>query len=136
MAGNYQVVASQSTVEVIDNTNAQEVLEITAQAQPSGVVYSVRFPPIIADPDSIAGILGAWADWYNQLAATPGVVAVQFTQNINAANQLEDGMAVTVASSSGKMRFTRYDIPLTDTVAEWQQAVAETRAQLDAIEAR
>jgi hypothetical protein len=127
MAGNYTVVASQSTVEVLDNTTAQDVLEITAQAQPSGVVYSVRFPPVIADPDSIAGILGAWA---------PGVVAVQFTQNINAANQLVDGMAVTVSSSSGRMQFTRYDIPLTDTVEQWQQAVAETRAQLDAIESR
>jgi len=135
MAADYEIVASQSTVEVLDGATAVNVIEISARAVPSNVVFSVRFPPAISDPASISGILAVWAGWYNELAATPGVVAVQFTQNINAANQLVDGMAVTISSTSGRMNFTRYDIPLSGTVAQWQEAVAETRAQLDAIEA-
>jgi hypothetical protein len=136
VAANYAILASESTTETHAGAELRNVFQITAQAVPSGIVFHRRFPPSINDPENIDTILSIWAGWLNELNATPGVVSVQWVQDINAADEIQDRLVVTIDSTDGVMRFTREDIPLSDTVAEWQAAVAQTRAQLDAIEAR
>lgn len=136
MASNFEILASARVSEYVSPTVSQDVLEVTARALPSGIVFYVRFPPVIDDPVNIAEITGTWAGWLNELNATPGVVSVSWIQDIDASDQIRDRLSVTIDSTDGRMQFTRDDIPLSDSVAQWQAAVAKTRAQLDAIEAQ
>lgn len=136
MAASYEILASESTVELLGDTTLKDVLEITARSLPSGVVFKVRFPPVINDPGTIATVLGAWGDEYNDLSATPGVVGVAFRQDIDGSDQLKDKLVLTIDSTSGKMQITRDDLPFEWYPAKLKAAIAETRDQLDAIEAQ
>lgn len=125
MAGDFEVLAGESTVELIGATDVQDVYQVTARALPSGVVYHVRFPPAINDPESIRVILGEWATQYNALVALPGVVGVSTLQDVDAAGQISDVTDVTVRSNSGRLSstveikaFSVVDGNLTDLLAE------------------
>lgn len=133
MASSYEILASESATELVGD-QLKDVLEISARSLPSGVVFKVRFPPVINDPETIATVLSAWGDEYNDIAAQPGVVGVRFLQDFDASDQVQDKLVVTIDSTSGAMQITRTDIPFEWYPAKMKAAIAETRAQLDAIE--
>lgn len=136
MAGGYEILSSETTVELLGATDVQDVFQVTARAQPSGVVFNVRFPPIIDNPQSIRDILGEWAGWYNDLAALPHVAGLVNLQDIDAAGQINDVTQVTVRSTSGKTNYT-ITVPGEDIGSpKAGDDVAAAVANLDALEGR
>lgn len=134
MADNYELLSGEHTVELLGATDVQDVYQVTARSVPSGVVYHVRFPPVIQDATSVRDILAAWAGWYNDAAALPGVVGISTLQDVDLSGQLQDVNEVTVRSTSGKLTQTiavSGEAMGTPKVAELVNAAV---AQLNAIE--
>lgn len=134
MASNYEILSGEHTVELLGTTDVQDVYQVTARSIPSNVVYHVRFPPIIDDPQSIDDILSEWAGWYNEAAALPGVVGVATLQDIDASGQINDLNEITVRSASGRLNQT---ISVPGTVIgtpELAPLVAAAVSTLNAIE--
>lgn len=135
MPANWEPLASQTVSEVISPTKIREVEQITARALPSRVVFYVRLPDILQDPVNTAEIVGLWADWINEVAATPGVVGVTWVQDIDTSDQLEDTIVLTVASSSGTLTA---DVTVRDIgpgSSTYKRQVDTARAALNQIEA-
>jgi hypothetical protein len=105
MAANFESLSGEHTVELLGLTDVQDVYQVTARSIPSNVVYHVRFPPVIQDPESISVILSEWATQYNALASLPGVVGVGTFQDVDASGQINDVTQITVRSDDG--RFTQ-----------------------------
>jgi hypothetical protein len=105
MAANFESLSGEHTVELLGLTDVQDVYQVTARSIPSNVVYHVRFPPVIQDPESISVILSEWATQYNALSALPGVVGVGTFQDVDASGQINDVTQITVRSDDG--RFTQ-----------------------------
>lgn len=134
MARNYEPLSSEHTVELLGSTDVQDVFQVTARAIPSGVVYHVRFPPVIQDPETIEVVLTEWATQYNALRNLPGVVGVGTLQDVDASGQLNDVTQITVSSDSGKLTQT-IDDPNFGAVDDRVRAEVDTAvAQLNAIE--
>ncbi len=115
-------------------TEIRNVDQQAGRAIPSGIVYYVRFSSVIDDPENVNEIMGIWADWLNELNATPGVVSVTWVQDINASDQSVDTLTIVVDSSNDSFRtVTLNDVPTEESVSEWQARVASARAALDKI---
>ena len=135
MASSYEILFSETVPETVTPTIITNVEQITARALPSNIVYYVRLPDILQDPQNTADILDVWAGWLNQLATTPGVRAVVWVQDVDASDMVVDTLDITVASTSGKMQVTLTGVPTEETVSQWQARVRTTRDALDALEA-
>ncbi len=135
MADNYEILASETVPEQVTPTLTRQVDQVTARALPSGIVFYVRYTSVIDDPENVHEIETIWAGWLNELNATPGVVSVQWIQDIDESDQVVDTLNITVDSSSGKMQTTLIGVPTEETVAQWQARVAAARKGLDAVEA-
>lgn len=134
MAGNYEVLAGESTVELVGATDVRDVQQITARAIPSGVVFHMRFTPAEYKPAIVQGLTSSFADQFNNLAAMPHVVGVATIQDIDGVGQIVDKLLITISSSSGKTSITRDDLHFTFDPSLLQNQIAETVANLDAIE--
>lgn len=140
----YQLLGSESTVQVLAPDFARDAQRYTAQAIPSGVVYSLLFAPWeIWTPAAVVEQLNLWADRWNENSATPGVVAIDVTQEQNEAGQLQDVAIVTVRSTSGLSRGQviltpdqwNPSIEGTTLTQSFADAIAPEIARLDQIEA-
>jgi hypothetical protein len=134
-AGEYEVLASESTVELIGLTDVRDVQQVTARAIPSDIVYHVRFAGSEFTASDVPYFLGRFAGFYNALAAVPGVVGVSTFEDITAAGQLREMMQITVSSTSGRMSANIEEPDRLRTLAFTADLVAQLRAKLDQIEA-
>lgn len=133
MAGDFEVLAAESTVELLGSTDVQDVYQVTARALPSGAVYHVRFPPAINDTESIRVILGEWATQYNALAALPGVVGVSTLQDVDASGQILDITEIVVSAPGGRITRTIEDRNFSYVSDAVKARVADTLAGLSAL---
>lgn len=132
---NYEPLAGEHTVELLGATDVQDVYQVTARAIPSGVVYHVRFPPVIQDPTTVSVVLTEWATQYNALAAVPGVVGVSTLQDVDAAGQLNDITQITVSSATGRFTAVIEDPNFGAVDSRVMDEINTTIANLNAIEA-
>jgi hypothetical protein len=134
MASNYTALTSETTTEISPANTLIDVLSVTAQAIPSGIVFHARFPPAINDPQSVAGILSAWADEMNDINSQPGVTGVTWIQDFDANDQLVDRLAITVASDNGQMTQTVDNISLYDYPQPMKDQIAAVHAFLNSLQ--
>ena len=147
----YQFLTSESTIQVLSPDIVRDAQRISARASRSQVVYSLLFAPYPTDDQGtviwteqlIADQLSYWAGIWDSNSLVRGVAGIALTQSLDAAGQLEDVAIVTVSSTSGNST-TQLVLPPaswlpsvqgTTLTQSFPDAVAETRAQLDAVEA-
>lgn len=134
MADSFSNVTTTPYVELVPPNKTRTVYIVTAQADPSGVVFFVPVVKVDLAPARLDLILGTLAEVFNTLADKPGVESITVEQGLNAANVLQQRVVVGVVSSSG-------DSDTTVTL-KWGEAqdqrgyakIAAARAQLDDIE--
>ena len=150
MAG-YSFLSAEQTIQVLSDDITRPAQRVTGIANASGVVYSLLFAPyptdeqgsVIWTADAINGQMDYWAGVWDQNAQVPGVLDISVTQNVNPAGRLMDVAVVVVASTSGKSttqielgpREWAPSVAGTTLTRSFPDAVAQARAQLDAVEA-
>src|SRR5205814_7790904 len=106
-----------------------------ATAQPSGVVFRFILSREISTPDVVAGEAEQWASAFNQKSLVSGVRSISTYSDVNAQNQIEERMSVTVESDS------RESTTILDLPQSWlkqslfNQQVEAARENLNAVEA-
>jgi hypothetical protein len=140
--GTYEFLGGEPTIQVLSPDIVRDAQRITARAQQSGVVYSLLFAPwpradtgeIVWSTAAIQQQLAYWAGVWNANAATPGVVAIALSQQVDPAGELKDVALVTIQSSSGRS-FTQLLLYPHDFFHDtFPGQVAIAREQLDAAE--
>lgn len=140
MPTNYEWVSASPDLEIIGPTESREVMRVTVQAQPSGVVWAYNFPAESYNAQTVQPFLERLSRGFNHMAANPHVVAVWTQQIVDRANRQADLGYATVSSSSGK---SEQDYSFGYAVVEPPQSggdfisddwVATRVAQLDAVE--
>jgi hypothetical protein len=141
--GAYELLSMEPTIQVLSPEIVLDAKRITARALPSGIVFSVFYtaPPVTApdriEPDAarIARALAYWSDIWNANADVPGVLSIGMSQEVDAAGQLKDQVLVFVASTSGRSTDLVTLGPRNFMQPLFGEAVAASRARMDAIEA-
>lgn len=133
--GAYTILASGPDVELMGATDVQDVQAVTAQADPSNVVFTLRFLPEAFVPAIVASLTGEFAGYFNAMTKIPGVSGVSTFQDVNDADVLSDVMRIVVRSTSGKSSFPIEEHEFGRRLDYIAEDVAAVRANLDAIEA-
>lgn len=147
----YEFLTSEATIQVLSPDIVRDAQRITARAQASQVVYSLLFAPyptdeqgtVIWSSQAIADQLSYWAGIWDSNSMVRGVLGIALTQIVDSLGQLQDVALVSVSSSSGNSQ-AQITLPPkewlpsvegTTLTKSFPDAVAETVAQLDAVEA-
>lgn len=134
MASAFSFVASEATTEVSASDEVRDVQRTTLTAQPSGVTFSVMVPSGAGMAAATAAAATPIAEAFNTAADHPGVAGIFTSQEVNAAGNVTDVAVVTVTSTSGRSS-TTVTVPMgTVQGGDISGAVADARAQLDALE--
>lgn len=102
MPDAWELLSSALDVELAGTTTTLDIQRVTGRAKQSGVAFTINFPPIIYNPESVNDIMALWAEWFNATAAHPNVAGVYTRQDVDAANQIVDQAVIVVASDSGR----------------------------------
>jgi hypothetical protein len=135
MADNYDVVAITPVTEFIPPNKSRQVHEVTAMAQPSGVIFYLRFQDAAFNPSNVAVTTGAVANGLNIDSNVPGVIGISIEQDIDAGGNIVEYGVVTVQSTSGNSETEIRDKQgWLFTLDSFRARVAAARDKLDAIE--
>jgi hypothetical protein len=108
MADYATIVSIHKTEQLIGGSTLQTVYEVGAESKPHGIYFEFRETaaeliggqPEVVITSGIIGLIVAQANTLGyeieQFLATPGVVTMQYVQDVNAAGQLIDLMDVYV----------------------------------------
>lgn len=94
-------LSSYTTEELRGGTKLVPVRVIAATTKPSGIYFEMRLDLSLYDPTQIGPIIDSEGELLEVLGQRQDVAGVEYVQDVNAAGQLIDGVAVTVLSSSG-----------------------------------
>lgn len=133
--GAYTILASGPDVELQGSTDVRDVQAVTVQARPSNVIFTLRFLPEAYVPAIVANLCGSFAGYFNELVKIPGVAGVSTFQDIDAADQLQDVMRITVRSTSGITSFPVDEPQFGRRLDYLAPEIAAKVSELDAIEA-
>jgi hypothetical protein len=135
VAASFSGITSHPVTVILPSGAAATWNEYTATATPSGIVFRFRLAPAISQPAVVEGEATQWADAFNQKSLVSGVQSIATYQTIDAQNQIEDRMTVTVESDSGESTAT-LDLPQSYLQQSlFNEAVEPVRENLNAIEA-
>lgn len=96
MAANYDLVTSQSSIQVLSPTVVQDVVVATIQTKPSRVIASLWIPEAEWGTGGAAGVLANFADNIEQVMASPEVVGATSGQALDASGLLQSEITFTV----------------------------------------
>src|SRR5438876_227842 len=103
MAANYTYISGEPVIVLIPPASSQEMQQVTARANVSGIVFLAEFAQGQLDtPGDVADYLNSLALQFDQYAGTAGVVGLSTVQEMDANNQLVNEINVTVSSTSGR----------------------------------
>lgn len=141
MGVNYEWIGATPDIEFLGPTTSKDVMAVTVQAQPSGVVWAYNFPAEDFTESKVQPTLERLSRGFNDAARNPRVEGLYTTQEIGNNNQYIALVHITVSSSSGKTQqdYTQgYAIieppPSGASDSIFNQWVAEKVAALDAVE--
>jgi hypothetical protein len=100
MADNFTVVAQRRTVQPLANGTVQDVVEITARALPSGVVFTRVIPFVRWAEQSVAEALAPIADNIDAIMAHYPIVSAAPYQEIDASGLVANGIEFTVTTEA------------------------------------
>lgn len=101
MADNYTFLGATATEFLIGAGKTQPGRMVSAQAQPSGAMFTLAIPETDYTPQKLGEILSTVADALNRSAATPNVTDINVYQDVNSSGQFKTEMTVGVVSTSG-----------------------------------
>ena len=102
MAANYDIQPGGYTIEELrGGTRLAPVRVIPFITKPTGIYAETRIDLSIIDTTAIGGILQILAEGLEIVGQRHDVAAVEYQQDVNAAQQLIDVVAITVQSASG-----------------------------------
>lgn len=135
MAENFTVVTQYPGIDVIGGSQTQDVVFVGINTVPHGTY--IEFP-VIASVYSASIVEAAALGWATIIETVWGeswVVGVQWTQVVNASNQLVSSVIITVTSSSGNSSATM-TVPIQSLGPKLHQPqITALHNQLDAAEA-
>lgn len=134
MAYGVTVLGTRPGTEYLGGTQTRPVVVVEAQSIPTGIYFEVSVPQkgFVADLARAAAL--GYADIYETANALPNVAGVFWSQAPNAANELEDQITFTVASTSGNSE-AQLTVPLLQLGPKLDQAEIDAlHNELDATE--
>lgn len=134
-AGEYVVIRSSPDIELQGVSDTEDVQELLVRALPSNVVFTLRFPRDNYVPSIVDSLTAQFAGYFNALRAIPGVAGVSTFQDVNADDQIQDVMQITVRSDSGIQTFRFIEPQFGRRLDLVGADVAAKVAELNAIEA-
>ena len=102
-AGEYEVLSSETTVELLGVSDVLDVQQVTARALPSNVVFHVRFSGPQFTPTDVAYFLGRFSGYFNALSAIPNVVQLSRSRCNRTARQIPSEAICAIAMSMKMM---------------------------------
>lgn len=136
MGTSYNVIANQQVTEFLTATTSRTVHEITAQSDPSGVVFYTRYVDAAYTAVNIKNTLEPLGAYLNDISNDPGVAGIVIEQDIDVSGQIVEYAVVTVESDSGNSQQTIRDVQTwIFTRDTFDSRVAAARDKLNAIEA-
>ena len=122
-------------VELVGGSKIRDVYDAEATTTPSGVYFQFRVPVALADPGSIQATAEAISVSLESLFTVPGVVGIEYVQDVSPANLLVDYVLIYVQSTSGlSTDYVRWPLESVD-LRVLAGPLAAAIAKLDTIEA-
>lgn len=135
MAANYSIVTQYPGVDVLGGTTTQDVVYVALTTIPNGTYLEVPVNALGYNATTVELTAASWANAVEEVWDHANVVGVQWTQVVNASNQLVPSVIVTVSSTSGNSA-AQTTIPLAKLPANAYGAqIDHLHEQLDAAEA-
>ena len=100
MADNYIIIGRTQTTDSPGGDKVRDVVRVTVQTKPSGVVFEFNQPLGAALNASIAARAHTYSDEIESIVASPEVGAVSYVQDINPADNIVDYLRVWVVASN------------------------------------
>lgn len=100
MADNYTIIGRTQTTDSPGGDTVRDVVRVTVQTKPSGVVFEFNQPLGAALNSSIAARAHTYSDDIESIVASPEVGAVSYVQDINPADNIVDYLRIWVVASN------------------------------------
>lgn len=100
MASNYTILGRTSTTDSPGGDVVRDVVRVTVQTKPSGVVFSFNQPLGAALNASIAARASTYSDDIESILLSPEVAAVSYVEDINPADNIVDYLRIYVVASN------------------------------------
>lgn len=96
MAANYNVIASESSIQVLSPTLTQPIVQTTIQTVPHGVIASLALDQADFDAGTAGAILEPFAANIETIMSQGVAIAAQGSQSLDPNGLLADGVDFTV----------------------------------------
>lgn len=100
MASNYTILGRTQTTDSPGGDVVRDVVRVTVQTKPSGVVFEFNQPLGPALNTSIAARASTYSDEVESILQSPEVAAVSYVQDINPADNIVDYLRIYVVAST------------------------------------
>ena len=101
MATSFKVVTQYPGIDVLGGTQTQDVIFVGINTIPNSTYIEFPVPASVYSSGVVNAAAIGWATIIETVWTEEWVAGVQWTQVVNAANQLVSSVIITVASSSG-----------------------------------
>lgn len=101
MATSFTVVTQYPGIDVLGGTQTQDVVFVGIDTVPHGTYIEFPVPQSVYSSEVVNAAAIGWATIIETVWSEDWVVGVQWTQVVNAANQLVPSVIITVTSTSG-----------------------------------
>ena len=114
MADNYQLVASQSSIQVLSADAIQDVVIATIQTNPSKVIASAYVPKLMWDAGNAPGLLNDYASNIETIMDVSYVLAASPGQTLDASGLLQAELTFTIGYTPPGSNFppATVDVPI------------------------
>lgn len=134
MALSFHIVSQHQDTELVGGSVIRDVMTVGATTIPHGVYFEVRVPMKNYGTQAVTIACEGRAEVIEAIMAVEGVIAVSYSQDVNAAGQLHDDYAVIVESTSGQSSTEVHPSTGFLDAGIIQAQVAAAVANLDAVE--
>lgn len=134
MAATYDILSQMPVLEFMPPNRTRTMTEITAQAQPSGVVFYFRVTPSSYNAANIKMVCASVAGALNKDSNVPGVIGLRIEQDVGQDGQLVEYGIATVESSTGNSQTEIRKVQTWLFLDTFDNQVAAARKKLDDIE--
>lgn len=100
MADNYNIIGRTQTTDSPGGDVVRDVVRVTVQTKPTGVVFEFNQPLGPALNSSIAARAHTYSDDIESILMSPEVSAVSYVQDINPADNIVDYLRIYVFASN------------------------------------
>lgn len=100
MASNYTIIGRTQTTDSPGGDVVRDVVRVTVQTKPSGIVFSFNQPLGPALNSSISARASTYSDDIESIMQSPQVATVSYVEDINQADNIVDYLRIYVTAST------------------------------------